>query len=110
MRGKHEFKYKSKDQDYNPMLLVNKCTFIDQGYVKSKPGELDFVKSKGMTLEEVHLFGTAFMFASIFFRLQTSKQVLELSLTQWRTFMRKQWRWMGNVVMGDESERVESYK
>ena len=69
MRGKHEFKYKSKDLDYNPMLLANKCSFINQGYVKNTHGELDFVKAKGMTLEEVHLFGTSFMFASIFFRL-----------------------------------------
>ena len=24
--------------------------------------------------------------------------------------MRKEWRWMGNVVMGDDREKIESYR
>ena len=80
MRNKHEFKYRTRDTDYDPMALVNKCAFIKQGYVKSKPGEVDLVKKKGLTLDEQYAQDRAFIFASMFFKMETSQQIVSLSL------------------------------
>ena len=55
------------------MSLVNKCAFIKQGYVKSKPGELDMIKKKGLTLDEKYAQDRAFIFASMFFKMETSQ-------------------------------------
>ena len=33
MRSNHEFKYRTKDTEFNPMELRNKCNYISSGYV-----------------------------------------------------------------------------
>ena len=33
VRSKHEFKYKAKDKEFNPMELRNKCAYITGGYL-----------------------------------------------------------------------------
>ena len=49
------------------------------------------------------------VYSALFFKIETSGQILDTTRSQWKQFMRKQWKWMGNVLMGDEKVKVDSY-
>ena len=71
--------------------------------------EFRVYKKRYVSMEKAAQSARMQVFAALFFRLETSGQIMDVTLRQWRSFMRKQWRWMGNVVMGDERTPVYSY-
>ena len=80
MRNKHEFKYRTRDTDYDPMHLMNKCAFITQGYATILPQEKGVIY-RGMNFEEQAAQVRKFLFSAMMFRLETSCQVLDLTKT-----------------------------
>jgi len=50
------------------------------------------------------------VFAELFFKIETAGQVLDRTKMQWNALMRKEWRWMGNCVMGEDRTPVYSYR
>ena len=101
-RENHEFKVRAKDKQYNPMKLENKCFYIMGGYIKSTKNE-ELQRKRGANAETIATGERLRVFASLFFQLETAGQVLDRTVKQWNTMMRKKWKWMGNVIMGEDS-------
>ena len=47
--------------------------------------------------------------ADITNKIEVTGQILAVTNMQWNTFMAKKWRWMGNVVMTEQSVPVSSF-
>ena len=45
----------------------------------------------------------------LLFRLQLSSEITVRTLKQWKRFFRNKWTWMGNIVQGEERDRIYSY-
>ena len=57
--------------------------------------------------EQNHATDRMRLFASIFFQLETSGQLIERTLLQWKTMLRKYSRWMGNVLVTEDFETID---
>ena len=107
MKEDHEFMSKAKDKEFDPMSLKNKCNYISGGFLdQSKEKSVvrrNVSNATKMTSERMQVY------SSFMIRLSTSCQILELTTDQWKTMMRKNYTWMGNVLMGDDCTRVDDY-
>ena len=64
MRQIHEFKYRSKDKEFNPYALRNRCSYIQGGYIgiiaieltdKTRVGKSSWKDLKQATMEEDYM-------------------------------------------------------
>ena len=81
-----------------------------QCLVKKESSLASPVKIKGADFEKLAQSDRMQLFASLFFQLETTGDVLATTLKQWKLMMRKEWRWLGNVVMGEERAPIDNYR
>ena len=53
---------------------------------------------------------SSLIFLELMTRLRVTLEVSARSLHQWKKLFRKEWMWMGNVVMGEDRFPVNSYR
>jgi len=85
MRENHEFKYRARDTDFDPMELRNKVKYIIGNYIQSQSNE----NAKSLTFEQRAASERMQVYSALFFKIETSVQILDTTRSQWKQFMRK---------------------
>ena len=72
MRQSHEFKYRAKDKEFNPMELRNKVKYIKGGYMDRQNIEWRLMKQKNTNFFQRASSKRKVIYASLFFKLETA--------------------------------------
>ena len=111
MRQEHEFNRNARDKNFDPTNLKVVTSDVTKKYTSLDPSEQKILyTTKGLNMEEIAAAERRVIYLELMTRLQTALEIQDRTMYQWTQVFRKEWKWMGNIVMGEDCTKVDSYK